>query len=109
MTLKFKAVKMNSLSRLPLELMIWMTALLLLGTAKADPVFEPRHFTFCPLYHLGATWCPGCGLGRSIIQFFHGHIRESLHNHLLGIPATLIISWRILVLGRSEFKKLNTK
>jgi len=96
---------MNRLSRIPVELIFWIAALVLL--AAADPAHhqEGKHFTFCPLATLGLSWCPGCGLGRSITQLFHGHVRESLHYHWLGIPAVLIIGYRIMVLGRVQLKR----
>lgn len=109
MHLKFKTRKMNWLSRIPVELIIWVLVLTLLGLAKPVSPDSGQHFTFCPLANLGLTWCPGCGLGRSVTQFLHGHIRESLHYHWLGIPAVFIIMYRIMTLGRYEFRKIKNK
>ena len=106
MTLKFKTVKMNWLSRTPLELIFWVTAILLLGIAKPIEHHQGYHFTFCPLANMGLSWCPGCGLGRSITQLFHGNVKESFHFHWLGIPAVLIIGYRIVTLGRYEWEKI---
>lgn len=96
---------MNRLSHIPVEMIFWIAALALL--AAADPVHhqEGNHFTLCPLASMGLSWCPGCGLGRSVTQLFHGHVRESFQYHWLGIPAVLIIGYRIVVLGRVQLKR----
>ncbi len=104
MNLKFKAMKMKWLARVPLELTFWMTALVLLAAAKPADHHYGQHFTFCPLANLGLSWCPGCGLGRAVTQLLHGNIRESLHYHWLGIPALLIISYRVVTLGHYEYQ-----
>jgi hypothetical protein len=44
-------------------------------------------FTICPLKLLGADWCPGCGIGRSIHYAMHFQFRQSWEAHWLGIPA----------------------
>ena len=105
MNLKFKTAKMNRLSLIPLELFFWITALTLLALAKPIDYHTGYHFTYCPLANMGFRWCPGCGLGRSITQLFHGNIRESLRFHWLGIPAVLIIGCRIVTLGRYGWKR----
>lgn len=109
MTLKFKTGKRKWLVRIPLELICWIAAFVFLGVAKPAVYHEGLHFTFCPLANLGMSWCPGCGLGRSITHFFHGNIRESIQYHWLGIPAVLIISYRIVILGRYEWNKIKNK
>jgi len=91
---------MKGLKSIPLELIFWISALILLATAKSFDRFHAPHFTLCPLSNLGIRWCPGCGLGRSIIQLFHGDLKASLQSHWLGIPAVLIIGHRILMLVR---------
>jgi hypothetical protein len=79
------------------ELCFWLAALVAL--AFADPNNQ-SHFSLCPFKLLGITWCPGCGLGHSISFLFHGDVKSSLHAHWLGIPALIVISYRIYVLGR---------
>jgi hypothetical protein len=105
MTLKFKTVMLNWLSRIPLELILWVTGLLLLAIAEPQEHHKVHHFTFCPLANLGLDWCPGCGLGRSVTQLFHGNLNESFHQHWLGLPAVVIIGLRIITLGHYEWKK----
>ncbi|MGF1925696.1 MAG: DUF2752 domain-containing protein [Bacteroidia bacterium] len=85
---------MDNIKRLPLELGFWILALVLLATANP----HDHHFSLCPLANLGVDWCPGCGLGRSISALFHGEIAESLDFHWFGIPALLVIIYRILTL-----------
>jgi len=109
MTLKFKTDKLKWFTRIPLELVFWMAAFLFMAMAKPAERHEGLHFTFCPLANLGMSWCPGCGLGRAVTHLFHGNLRESIHYHWLGIPAVLIISYRIVTLGRYEWIKLKNK
>jgi len=106
MTLKFKTGERNWLMHVPLELIFWITALALLALAEPADPRQHSHFTLCPLANLGWTWCPGCGLGRSLTQLFHGHVAESLKEHWFGIPALMILGYRIFSLGRYEWKKL---
>ena len=47
---------------------------------------------------MGFKWCPGCGIGHSIAWLLHGNIKNSLHAHWLGIPALVLIVYRIVVL-----------
>ena len=96
---------MNRLSHIPAELIFWIAALVLLAAAEPVPPQDVNHFTFCPLASMGLSWCPGCGLGRSVTHLLHGNIMESIRFHWLGIPAVLIIGYRIIVLGRYQLKK----
>src|ERR1700709_791683 len=82
------------------ELAFWVTALVSL--AFTDPA-GPAHFSLCPLKAMGITWCPGCGLGHSISWLFRGSISNSFHAHWLGIPALIIILYRIYTLSVQRF------
>lgn len=86
------------LKKWPLELIIWSGAIFMLSISYPKVV---NHFTFCPIENLGFSWCPGCGLGRSISYFLHGELRLSLEHHWFGIPAFCILIFRIVQL----FKK----
>ncbi|WP_262247988.1 DUF2752 domain-containing protein [Parapedobacter soli] len=88
-----------ALSKLPIEWMCWIAALGLLYFS--DP--HVHHFSLCPLDNLGIAWCPGCGVGRSIALLMHGNIEASLGMHWLGIPAFLVIVYRIFVLSKREY------
>ena len=90
--------------RLPFELILWIAALLLLGTANLHAHSNTSHFTLCPLANLGFDWCPGCGIGRAIAHLLQGDFKESLNQHWLGIPALLIITNRIVVLIKINWK-----
>ncbi|WP_448701881.1 DUF2752 domain-containing protein [Mucilaginibacter sp. AW1-3] len=83
-----------------LELIFWVTALLCLSLAS--PV-STSHFTLCPFRLMGFSWCPGCGLGHSIIYLFHGRFSASWHAHWLGVPAVAIIFYRITQLFSKVF------
>jgi hypothetical protein len=79
----------------PLELVFWSAGLIILFFT--DP--HQHHFGLCPLANLGIDWCPGCGLGRSIAAIFDGEIKESFNYHWFGLPALLLICYRIWQLG----------
>lgn len=86
----------------PFELIIWSAALILLALSYPSS----NHFTLCPLENLGISWCPGCGLGRSISYLFYGEVKLSFQQHFLGIPALIILIQRILQLLNKFFLDL---
>jgi hypothetical protein len=79
----------------PWELIIWTGAIVLFGVSYPQ---QTNHFTLCPIDNLGFSWCPGCGLGRSISYFLHGDFILSIKHHWFGIPATGILIFRIVQL-----------
>ncbi|MFN0255898.1 DUF2752 domain-containing protein [Pedobacter ureilyticus] len=85
------------------EIVFWVLALTLLATANP----HEHHFTLCPLANLGFEWCPGCGLGRSIAAIFNADFHASFRQHWFGIPALLIILYRIYQLGKQLIFKQN--
>jgi len=87
------------ISKLPVELICWVSALTLLYFSNP----HAHHFTLCPLENAGFDWCPGCGLGRSIALLMHGELEASLGMHWLGIPAFLVIIHRIYTLSKREY------
>lgn len=93
---------------LSLEGIIWIVSLIYLASFTES---NQQHFTICPLSNLGFEHCPGCGLGKSISMIFNGNIFESFDFHLLGIPALIIILFRISQLIKINylihFKTLN--
>lgn len=104
-----KSKEMKNIKSFPLELVFWVTALVLLATANT----HQHHFTLCPLANLGfEQWCPGCGLGRSISHIFHGEFAESFSAHWFGFPALIIIGYRIFALIKyitnKKYSTLNT-
>jgi hypothetical protein len=78
------------------ELIFWLSGLIAL--ALTNP--ENHHFTFCPLANFGFSWCPGCGLGRSISSIFRGDMMLSLSYHWFGLPAFIILIHRVYVLSK---------
>ena len=97
---------MKALNQIPVELIFWLGAMGLLATAEPHCLSEHSLFTLCPLANLGLEWCPGCGLGRSITQIFHGNIAESVKLHWFGIPALMLICCRIGTLIKLEYSKM---
>lgn len=89
------------LKRFPLEALIWITGLLVLAVADLDAL---QHVSVCPLKQAGITFCPGCGLGRSVSLLFQGNVSQSLQAHPLGIFAVIILSFRILNLTKQYLK-----
>ncbi|WP_114752563.1 DUF2752 domain-containing protein [Pleomorphovibrio marinus] len=82
--------------KLPFELLFWILALL--GIAGIDVGSDASHFSICPLDQLGISWCPGCGLGRSMKLLLVGEFRASWAMHPLGGFAFLVIGHRIVEL-----------
>lgn len=76
------------------EALIWMAAMIFLAVNNpAD-----HHHTLCPLDNTGISYCPGCGLGRSIGYFFRFEIESSLLAHPLGIPAVFLLVYRSVII-----------
>jgi hypothetical protein len=92
-------------NRIPFELLFWIFALLLLAWADPGREQAANHFTLCPLATWGFTWCPGCGIGRSITHLLHGHVAESWNYHWFGLPGLLIICYRVYTLMKLELRK----
>jgi len=89
------------LRKVPLELLFFSTALLLLYFMD---VAKPHH-SFCPLDRIGFDFCPGCGIGRSLHYFMHGDFNKSWQMHPLGFFAFFVIIFRICGLTRKTFIK----
>jgi hypothetical protein len=90
------------LSDLGIEPFAWFVALLVLGISTPHPFAD---FTLCPLSNIGITDCPGCGLGRSISYALHGQMSASLQAHWLGIPAVVILCFRVGSLVRTTLRR----
>ncbi|MEJ2593762.1 MAG: DUF2752 domain-containing protein [bacterium] len=86
-----------------LELIFWITALVLLFLITPDKV----HFTLCPLSNLGFDFCPGCGVGHSIHYAMWLDLQRSFGCHPLGVVALFIIIYRITQLIILPFKLTN--
>ncbi len=87
---------------LPIELIFWVLGLALLATAELPTHFNRPHLVICPLALSGLEVCPGCGLGRSITALFHGEFYLSFQLHWFGLPAFLILFYRISTLMRLQ-------
>lgn len=88
---------MRFTKQFPWEAAAWLMAFT--GLAMYQPQSD-SHISLCPLANLGFTFCPGCGLGRSISSLFHGEIMQSLSLHPLGIFAVIVLSFRIIHLTK---------
>jgi hypothetical protein len=86
--------------RIHFELCAWSICLLLL--ALSDPASD--HFTLCVFNLAGIDFCPGCGIGHSIAWLFRFEFERSVECHILGMPALLILLFRILHLLTSAIK-----
>ncbi|MCC5942600.1 MAG: DUF2752 domain-containing protein [Balneolaceae bacterium] len=73
------------------EWLVLAAALILM--AAIDPTAERA--SFCIIDRFGFTFCPGCGLGRSVAYLFRGDLMASLTMHPAGILAVLILLGRI--------------
>lgn len=74
------------------EVIIWGGALVLLYFMNPSE----NGTSLCILKNLGMKWCPGCGLGHSIHHALHLDFKESIEDHILGIPATLILIYQAI-------------
>lgn len=83
--------KIRFLIKRRLEAVIWLLALMLFAVTNPDAGLG---ITICPIKLLGFSFCPGCGLGKSIAYLLHGDIHRSMDAHLLGIPAVMILVYR---------------
>lgn len=93
------------LTKLPLELIIWVFALLILASINPDV----QHLDLCLFKRLGLSWCPGCGIGHAICFLLHGELEKSLLSHPLGIIALPILFFRIVILAKYEYNKYSGK
>ena len=62
--------------------------------------------SLCFFRWLGISWCPGCGLGHSIHYALHAQFSASVQQHILGIPAILVMLHRIrqlLIIRKQQF------
>jgi hypothetical protein len=84
-----------------LEAFIWIAAILYFAFS---PVHSEGHFTICPLSLAGFQYCPGCGLGRSMVLLLHGYIAESLRMHPLALFALGVIVARIFIVFRNNIR-----
>ena len=74
------------------EAYLWAAALVVL--AATDPTAPPL-LRLCPLDLMGATFCPGCGLGRAVAHFLQGDWAASWALHPLAGPTVVILGARI--------------
>jgi hypothetical protein len=73
------------------EQVIWITALLLLffwTPSEAET-------SLCILRFMGFQSCPGCGIGHSIHFALHFDFSEAWQHHFAGIPATVVMLFKI--------------
>jgi len=81
-----------------LEALIWIMVLIAFSLSSLQ---SGSHFTLCPLSLAGFEHCPGCGLGRGIIQLLHGHYSESFNQHPLALFAVIVLVVRIVTVFRN--------
>lgn len=85
--------------RFHIEAFIWISAIITLATVNP---YSEGHYTLCLFNNLGLSFCPGCGIGRSISCVLHGNILDSFNFHPLGILAILILLYRIFTIFRQN-------
>ena len=92
----------RSLSRhVDREAAIWVVALIILALGNPESDF---HFTIFWPYYVWGIKSPGFGLGHSISYLFRGDVISAIEMHILGIPAVVIILWRVVTLQLKLFK-----
>jgi hypothetical protein len=78
------------------EAVLWLVGLIYL--CLINP-YQVQSFSLCPFHNLGISFCPGCGLGRSISFFYYGDFINSFKTHPLGIAGFFIILLRVIKLS----------
>jgi len=74
-----------------IELLFWFAAIVLLFFLNSGD----SQTSLCMFRWIGIEHCPGCGLGHSIHHALHARFAESFGEHLMGLPALIIIFHRI--------------
>jgi hypothetical protein len=93
-------------SLIKVEMILWIVAL---GYLLAINPYGQEHYSLCLFKNMGLSFCPGCGLGRSIAMIFHGDIVGSFQAHPLGIPGLALILMRIIKLMRNLIYNYNIR
>jgi hypothetical protein len=83
-----------------LEAFIWLAVIIYFA---ASPVEFGNHYSICPLRLAGFEYCPGCGLGRSIVLLLHGQLEESISMHPFGFFALGMFTARIFTVFKNYF------
>ena len=100
--MKFGVDRARSLIRyVDREAAIWVLALIILALGNPQSDF---HFTIFWPYYVWGIESPGYGLGHSISYLFRGDVISAIEAHILGIPAVVILVWRVVSLQMSRFK-----
>jgi hypothetical protein len=82
--------KYSSLAFAHFELIVWITAIIVLFFLPETP--GP---SLCVFKAIGFNRCPGCGIGHSMHDALHFQFSASWNHHPMGILAVLIIFMRI--------------
>ena len=88
---------------LPIEALVWSAGLLILVLYNPH---HGEHMSMCIFNNVGFNYCPGCGLGRSVSYFLHGDVTMSFSAHPAGIPAVIILLFRIYKSTKDYIKRL---
>jgi hypothetical protein len=54
--------------------------------------------SLCPFKLLTGFPCPGCGITKSFVALYEGHLLESLSYHIFGLPIFLFCIVLIIIL-----------
>jgi hypothetical protein len=93
------------IKKIPLELLIWLGAFIWLYNLQIDK----ESISICPIHGLGFSWCPGCGLARSVSLLMHGHVHASFELHWLGFPVFAVLIYRIIQLTKNYLTLIKPK
>lgn len=88
----FRKTEIGAFIRRKAEALLWLAVLTSMVISR--PITE-GHLTLCPLALTGFHWCPGCGVGRSMILALHGQLSASISMHPLGLVALAVLAERI--------------
>lgn len=83
------------------ELSVWTAALLVLFFMNPSK----DSTSFCIFKLFGFKSCFGCGIGHAIHHALHFNFKQSIQEHIMGIPATLGLLYQIV---QSLYYLINT-
>ena len=80
------------------ELFCWVVALLVIFFS---PMAGP---SLCIFDAVGMNSCPGCGIAHAMKSAMHLDLIQSFREHPFGIPAVIVLCYRVYVLTFGKFK-----
>ncbi|MDX1957538.1 MAG: DUF2752 domain-containing protein [Leptospiraceae bacterium] len=86
--------------------MNWKTLTLILSPAIIYLLpFENTKFSICPFFNLTHIPCPGCGMGRAIVSFYHLEFYSALKYNPFSY-FVIYYKWKYVILNLKNNSKI---